>query len=104
MIKIPAITTKIANETLAPYFKKIKDDIAACKTNTAKKELLQEYRVYIEGEARKSKSIGARMQLRINMRALQNDLEATPEPEITVSPKQSLCVPLNNRLRLAHIS
>lgn len=104
MITVPEIKTKIANETLAPYFKRIEDDIRGCKDNTARKEKLQKYRVYIEGQARKTKSIGVRMQLRINMRALQErfDMNAGPS-EVNVFPKKSLGVPVGNRLRLARL-
>ena len=104
MITLPAITTKVANDTLAPYFQQIEVELSKCESNTEQRALLQKYRIYIEQEARKTKNIGVRMQLRINMRALQNSAESvTIDREINVLPKQSLSVPLSNRLRLAHI-
>ena len=104
MIALPPITTKVANDTLAPYFQQIEVELSKCESNTEQRALLQKYRIYIEQEARKTKNIGVRMQLRINMRALQNSAESvTIDREINVLPKQSLSVPLSNRLRLAHI-
>ena len=94
----------MTNETLAPYLRLIEVELSKCESNTEQRALLQKYRIYIEKEAQKTKKIGVRMQLRINMKALQNRIElVTIDKEVNVLPKHSLRMPISYRLRLAHI-
>lgn len=87
---IPEIKTKVANETLAPYFKNIYAELMAISAGVRETRIRQ-YTSYIEGFAqKKSTPVVVRMQLRINLKALLEKLGEVPE-------RQELTVKAHNR-------
>jgi hypothetical protein len=89
MKKIPAITTKIANETLQPYFDALYRELSPL-SDKQRSVQIQQYKSYIESEAQKTKSSGIRMQLRINLHSMLEKLgEGQKQIEVNVRPKAS---------------
>jgi hypothetical protein len=88
MIELPDTgNCRIVNEVLKPYFSKIEKEIRSLRTFEQYKRFTQ-YRIYLEKEAKKSR-MAVRMQIRINLAALKEQLSIDPVPEINVQPKMS---------------
>jgi len=90
MLKIPSIDPKIkiVNQVLQPYFDSIASEIRPL-IGLQRHKRLQMYRQYIENEARSSKRMVVRMQLRINLSSLLERFNYYgPETEVNVIPKK----------------
>jgi hypothetical protein len=89
MKKLPEVQSHNPNETLKPYFDAIQKEIS--NLSGAQRDMqLQRYVSHIELAAQRTKSIGVRIQLRINLQAMLEKLgEVLPQTEIevTVKPK-----------------
>ena len=87
MRKIPEITTKVANDSLRPYFEQIFLELVSLY-GSQRNIKIRQYTVHIEAEAQKASSISARMQLRINLHSLLEKLGVYDTPiEVNVNPR-----------------
>ena len=87
MIKLPKITTKIVNESLAPYFEQVLREIQQL-AGIQRETRIKQYSAYLESEAQKVDSKTVRIQIRINLHALLEKVGVleTPQIEINVRP------------------
>ena len=84
MLKLPTVTTKVANESLQPYFEKVYQELQAL-SGAQRESHVSKYCSYIEKAAQETTNKAIRIQLRINLQALLNRLgELEPPFEITV--------------------
>lgn len=87
MKKLPEIKTKIANDTLGPYFDQIFLELMALGESQRDIQL-QRYMNYLENTAQEAKSTSIRIQIRINLKALLDKLGTLQETtEVNVRPK-----------------
>lgn len=89
MIKLPEIDddVKIVNSVLAPYFEQVRQQLLCCD-GSKRAQLINDYTRYIEREAQRTKKVAVRIQLRINLAALlQNIAPETSKVEPNVRAK-----------------
>ena len=89
MLKLPEIdsSVKVVNEILQPYFNRIANEIMLLG-ELQRHQTLREYRVYLEKEARSTKKVAVRMQIRINLAALLDKFDYNgPRSEPNVRPR-----------------
>jgi hypothetical protein len=89
MTKLPTIdpAVKVVNEILQPYFNQIANEVRPM-SEMQRHKTLSKYRVYLEGEARATKRLAVRIQIRINLAALLERFDYNgPRPELNVRPK-----------------